>query len=92
MGKEATLLNDLPATSTLQTPMQAENADLEMWEHHIESKIESDSQLPDTEREALIVARRGQGLFKQRVMQIENQCRITGVTNPIHLRASHCKP
>ena|ERR1700688_3467964 len=25
-------------------------------------------------------------------MQVENRCRITGVTNPIHLRASHCKP
>jgi hypothetical protein len=72
--------------------MQAENADLEMWEHHIESEIESNRQLPETDREALIVARRGQGLFKQRVMQVENGCRITGVTNPIHLRASHCKP
>jgi hypothetical protein len=25
-------------------------------------------------------------------MQVENGCRITGITNPIHLRASHCKP
>jgi hypothetical protein len=54
--------------------------------------IESDRQLLETEREAVIVARRGQGLFKQRVMQVENRCRITGVTNPVHLRASHCKP
>src|SRR5262249_45540440 len=72
--------------------VQAENADLEMWEHHIESRIESDGEIPDTERGALIVARRGQGLFKQRVMEIEDKCRITGVMNPIHLRASHCKP
>jgi putative restriction endonuclease len=92
IGKEAALLNDRAAGSTLNAPMQVENADLEIWEHHIESKIESDRQIPETEREALIVARRGQGLFKQRVMQLENRCRITGVTNPIHLRASHCKP
>ena len=92
IGNEATLMNDRAARSTLQTPMQLENADLEMWEHHIESKIESDGQIPETEREALIVARRGQGLFKQRVMKVETRCRITGVTNPIHLRASHCKP
>jgi putative restriction endonuclease len=92
IGKEAALMNDPAARSTLQTPMQVENADLEIWEHHIESAIESDRQLLETEREALIVARRGQGLFKQRVMQVENRCRITGVTNPIHLRASHCKP
>lgn len=92
IGKEASLMNERATRSALQTPMQVENADLEVWEHHIESKIESDRQLPETEREALIVARRGQGLFKQRVMQVESRCRITGVANPIHLRASHCKP
>jgi putative restriction endonuclease len=92
IGSEAAVLNDRAGRSTLQTPMQIENADLEMWEHHIESEIESDAHLLETDREALIVARRGQGLFKQRVMQVESRCRITGVTNPIHLRASHCKP
>lgn len=48
--------------------------------------------IPPTDREALVRARRGQGLFKQRVMEIERRCRITGVTNPVHLIASHCKP
>ncbi len=48
--------------------------------------------LPPTDREAIIRARRGQGLFKQRVMTIEARCRITGVTNPVHLIASHFKP
>jgi hypothetical protein len=92
IGHEAALLSDRAARLALQTPVQVENPDLEIWEHHIESEIESDSQLPETECQALIVARRGQGLFKQRVMQIETRCRITGVTNLIHLRASHCKP
>ena len=92
IGKEASILKDQSAGSVGPKPMQVENADLEVWEHHIEAKIESDTGIPDTEREALIVARRGQGLFKQRVMGIETRCRITGVTNPIHLRASHCKP
>ena len=41
---------------------------------------------------AVVQARRGQGLFKQRVMQIERACRITGVNREEHLRASHCKP
>lgn len=72
--------------------MTAANADLEVWEHHIESELDRDTAIPTTEREALILARRGQGLFKERVMQIERRCRITGVDNPIHLRASHCKP
>ena len=92
IGEEASILAERNAGLGLQKPMQVENADLEMWEHHIESKIESDGQIPETEREALIVARRGQGLFKQWVMEIETRCRITGVTNPMHLRASHCKP
>ena len=34
----------------------------------------------------------GQGLFKDRVSKIESRCRITGVENPVHLMASHCKP
>jgi hypothetical protein len=41
---------------------------------------------------ALILARRGQGLFKQRVRQVEVRCRITGVDRIEHLRASHCEP
>jgi putative restriction endonuclease len=50
IGKEASMLNERSAGSILQTPAQMENADLEMWEHHIESKIESDRQLPETDR------------------------------------------
>jgi putative restriction endonuclease len=48
--------------------------------------------IQDTEREAIVRARKGQGLFKQRVSQIEGRCRITRVDNPAHLIASHCKP
>jgi putative restriction endonuclease len=92
IGKEASMLSDRSAESLIQEPMQIDHADLEIWEHHIEVNIESDARIPDTEREALIVARRGQGLFKERVTEIETRCRITGVTNPIHLRACHCKP
>jgi putative restriction endonuclease len=66
--------------------------DLDVWEHRLEERVASDTSIADTDREALIRARRGQGLFKQRVMQIEAKCRITGVENPIHLVASHCKP
>ena len=81
IGKEASLLNQRGVESVLHKPMQVENADLEMWEHHIESKIESDTRIPETERDALVIARRWQGLFKQRVMEIDTRCRITGVQN-----------
>ena len=72
-------------------PMQT-NDDLDYWEHRLEAAVETDTSLPPTDREAIIRSRRGQGLFKQRVMEIENHCRITLVSNPVHLVASHCKP
>ena len=55
-------------------------------------RIREDAGVPETERQAIVMAPRGQGLFKERVMRIESKCRITGVTNREHLRASHSKP
>jgi putative restriction endonuclease len=92
IGAEAALIAGRSAAMGPDAITQSQNADMEVWEHHIEASIESDFRIPDTDREALIVARRGQGLFKQRVMQIERSCRVTGVLNPTHLRASHSKP
>ncbi len=66
--------------------------DLDAWEHRLETQIKSDLSVKETEKEAIIRARRGQGLFKERVMSIESRCRITLVDNPAHLVASHCKP
>jgi hypothetical protein len=92
IGKEAALIEGRSASLNPEAMIQIQNADLDVWEHHIEATIESDIEILKTDREALIVARRGQGLFKQRVMDIEHECRLTGVNNPIHLRGSHCKP
>jgi len=63
-----------------------------VWEHHLEQDLEENLEIKATERDALVMARRGQGLFKERVMRIERRCRITQVDNPVHLRASHLKP
>lgn len=62
------------------------------WEEHELSLVQADKTLPETDRQAIVLARRGQGLFKRRVMTIERACRITGVNREEHLRASHCKP
>lgn len=62
------------------------------WEEHELLEVQSDATLPETDRQAIVLARRGQGLFKKRVMRIEHACRITGVSREEHLRASHCKP
>ncbi len=66
--------------------------DLDFWERRLEQELVNDPTVQETERMAIIRARNGQGLFKQRVSQIESRCRITGVENPVHLVASHCKP
>jgi hypothetical protein len=67
-------------------------ADVLEWEEHLVEALKTDRSLSDTERESIVLARRGQGLFKRNVQQIESKCRITGVTRPEHLIASHCKP
>jgi hypothetical protein len=48
--------------------------------------------IPATEKLALIAARVGQGAFRTAVQKIEPRCRITGVSDPTFLRASHIKP
>jgi putative restriction endonuclease len=63
-----------------------------VWESELVRRIEASPELQETEKEALIMARRGQGLFKARVRTIEHACRITKVDRIEHLRASHCKP
>ena len=66
--------------------------DLDLWERKLEQQIVTDPTVPETDRLAIVRARVGQGLFKERVAKIETKCRITGVENPVHLIASHCKP
>jgi putative restriction endonuclease len=51
-----------------------------------------DSDLKPTFREQLIKARRGQGVFRSNVLLAETSCRVTRVSDPKHLRASHIKP
>jgi putative restriction endonuclease len=62
------------------------------WEEHLRTSIEKDAAIPETTREQLVLARRGQGRFRERVATIETHCRVTGVNRPEHLIASHCKP
>lgn len=50
------------------------------------------STLGPTFRDQLIKARRGQGVFRANVLLVEESCRVTGVSDQKHLRASHIKP
>lgn len=87
VGLEATPLQ-LAARSTV--PMIFD--DLDFWEKRIEDAISQDTSVRETERVSIVKARVGQGLFRERVASIEHRCRVTGVENPAHLVASHCKP
>lgn len=77
---------------TAELAHAAPRPDLVLWEEHLRSEIQSNVSIPDTEREALILARRGQGRFREGVQLFERHCRVTRVDRPEHLRASHCKP
>jgi putative restriction endonuclease len=62
------------------------------WEEHQLQVVSNDLTVPETTRSAIVLARRGQGLFKQNVLKVERHCRVTKVDKVEHLRASHCKP
>lgn len=64
----------------------------ERLEDAAEQAIRVDPRLDDTERKSVILARRGQGRFREAVAAREQACRLTGITNPALLRASHIKP
>lgn len=65
---------------------------LEEWERRKEAELVADPMIPETERRALVLSRRGQGLFRQNVQKVESACRVTRVDRLEHLIASHAKP
>ena len=87
IGNEAVQLTQ---AADISKPISSD--DIDFWETKIAQDISVNPNIAETEREAIVRARIGQGLFKDRVREIETRCRITGVENPTHLIASHCKP
>ncbi|WP_313817831.1 HNH endonuclease [Cupriavidus sp.] len=78
-------------TRTLQelsseTPESEESDDAE------ESSIRGRTDIGATTKDQLVRARRGQGIFKANVKLNESKCRVTGISEIQHLRASHIKP
>jgi hypothetical protein len=69
--------------------------DAEQWERENdghEAEIQQRPHLGPLERQALVSARRGQGVFRENLVKIEKSCRVTGLRDLLHLRASHIKP
>ncbi len=92
IGQEALTIQAQAAAPLGRQNWFARTGDLEIWEHQIERAIDENVEISETNRKALIVARRGQGIFRERVSAHERGCRVTKVSHPAHLRASHCKP
>lgn len=57
-----------------------------------EKEIAARKDIGETHKLQLIKARRGQGLFRKNVADVESACRVTGVKVKSHLIASHIKP
>jgi len=76
----------------LERVIRASPIDLDNEADTAEKTIREDEAIPLTEREQLVKARVGQGLYRSRVEILESGCRITGVTDRRFLRASHIKP
>lgn len=89
IGAEA---SNLIRMTGMAEPVGAYGQGLVEWEEHLRDEISARIDLSETEKQQLILARRGQGQFRKNVQQLERHCRVTRVDQPEHLRASHCKP
>lgn len=81
LGLTNTVIPDMPAFSLKDLEFDPE-----------EQELIARAQLNITEKTTLILARRGQGMFRSRVQVIEPSCRVTGVRSENFLIASHIKP
>jgi hypothetical protein len=70
---------------------QLEDIDLVLEAKALEEQILHE-EITTTQKQQLIRARVGQGLFRQKVEKIESRCRVTGITDKRLLIASHIKP
>jgi hypothetical protein len=85
------IIQGIQVSETAESPLP-ELRGITEWEEQEVSLISQDRALPETEKDALIKARRGQGRFRQKVGRLERFCRVTRVDRPEHLVASHIKP
>jgi hypothetical protein len=93
IGQEAAAVADIgQELSRVERDSPAPEKDIEEWERRVEVAIATDPVIRETERTALVQARRGQGVFRDNVRSIERACRVTKVERLEHLIASHVRP
>ena len=91
-GEAASVADTGREVSRIERDSPAPEQDIEEWERRVEVSIVTDPVIRETERTALVQARRGQGQFRENVRTIERACRITKVERLEHLIASHVQP
>ncbi len=64
----------------------------ELLDERTEESIRRRTDIGPIEKESLIRARYGHGVFRQHVEEIEGGCRLTGLLDRRHVIASHIKP
>jgi len=85
-------LIDVETLYTLADRQQIDGSIVEKIEKEIEAQIDEDPNLSKTEKLQVSKARVGQGQFRDNVSRREPKCRMTGISNPGLLTASHIKP
>ena len=86
-------LGSLEVSIVEQAQILGDNEDaVKLLDDTVEQEIINNTAIDETERKAVVSSRRGQGRFRQNLASIEKGCRVTGVTDPRLLRASHIKP
>ena len=76
----------------INPPSDVADIEFELENDQHEAEIIQRTLEGSLEREQLVMARRGQGVFRHNVEQIEKSCRVTGLRDLQHLKASHIKP
>ena len=93
IGNEANRVADVGhEVSKIERDTPALEQDIEEWERRVEVEIAANAAIRETDKAALVLARRGQGQFRDNVRSIERACRITKVERMEHLIASHVRP
>lgn len=64
----------------------------EVTDERIEQALTQRTDIGANEKQALLQARHGLGVYRANVEQLEGACRITGLMDRRHLRATHIKP
>lgn len=68
------------------------NAEINPIEHRQIELVENDIKLSNTEKEQIVLARRGQGIFRRQLIEKYKTCIVTNIENPDLLIASHIRP